>query len=175
MDNVYLRKKAGTSSDFALILILIAASFVLGAVSAVLLREQTAESIMSIRQTARISVWICLAALLFADTACIVMPAARALSVLISAIFGALMTLASYLYADSKLFSTVFLMFTAVIFVFATAITYVSDRIFVMSPKLRSVIYSDRKLLHELNVFNIIMASLMLTAVVSAALFISYN
>ena len=66
MDNVNLRKKVGVSSDFALSLVLISVLFALGAVAAVLLREQAAESIMSIRQTARISVWLSLAALLFA-------------------------------------------------------------------------------------------------------------
>ena len=172
MDNVNLRKKVGISSAFALSLVLIAVLFALGAVAAVLLREQAAESIMSIRQTARISVWLSLAALLFADAACLVMPAACVLSVLFSAIFGALMTFVSYLYSDLKLFSTGFFMFAAVVFSFAVAVTYVSDRVFTLSPKLRTFIRGDRRLLRELNVFNAVSAALVLAAVISAALLI---
>lgn len=172
MDNVNLRKKVGVSSEFALSLILITASFALGAVSAVLLREQAAESIMSIRQTARIPAWLSLAALLFADAACLVMPVASVLNLLLSAIFGALMTFVSYLYSDLKLFSTEFFAFAAVAFAFAVAVTYVSDRVFTLSPKLRTFIRGDRKLLRELNVFNAVSAALMMAAVVSAAVFI---
>lgn len=172
MDNVNLRKKVGVSSEFALSLILIAVSFTLGAASAVLLREQAAESIMSIRQTVRISVWLSLAALLFADAACLVMPVASVLSVLLSAIFGALMTFVSYLYSDLKPFSTEFFMFAAVVFVFAVAVTYVSDRVFTLSPKLRTFIHGDRKLLRELNVFNAVSTVLMLATVISAAVII---
>ena len=70
------------------------------------------------------------------------------------------------------LFSTGFFMFAAVVFAFAVAVTYVSDRVFTLSPKLRTFIRGDRRLLRELNVFNAVSAALVLAAVISAALLI---
>lgn len=172
MDDVNLRKIVGVSSDFAFSLVLIAVSFALGAASVVLLREHVAESIMSIGQTLKISVWLCLMALLFADTACIVMPAARAISVLISAMYGAAAALTAYLYSDLKLFSTEFFLFAAVIFAFTVAITYVSERVFALSIKMRTSVRADRKLGRELNTFNAFSTALVLAAIVSAAAFI---
>ena len=64
MDNINLRKIAGFSPAFTLSLMLITAAFALGAVSAALLIRNAADSIMSIRQSAQISAWICLVALL---------------------------------------------------------------------------------------------------------------
>lgn len=64
MDNINLRKIAGFSPAFTLSLMLITAAFALGAVSAALLIQNATDSIMSIRQSAQISAWICLVALL---------------------------------------------------------------------------------------------------------------
>ena len=172
MDNTDLRKNAGISPAFTLSLMLITAAFALGAASAALLIGNAADSIMSIRRPAQMSAWICLAALLFADAACLVIPAARVFSVILSAVCGAVTALISYLYSDLKLFSAEFFMFAAVIFAFAVAVTYVSDRVFALSPKLRTFICSDRKLRYELNAYSAVSAVLILAALIFAASFI---
>lgn len=172
MDNINLRKIAGFSPAFTLSLMLITAAFALGAVSAALLIWNAADSIMSIRQSAQISAWICLVALLFAAAACLVIPSARALSVLVSAACGAVIEIISYLYSDLKLFSADFFIFIALIFTFTVAITYISDCVFALSPKLRAFIRADHKLRHELNVFSSVSLVLILAAIIFAAMFI---
>ncbi len=172
MDNIDLRRKVVISPAFTLSLRLITAAFVLGTVSAALLCGSFAESIMSIGKSARISAWLCLATLLFADAACLITPASRVICVLLSAAFGGVTAFISYLYADVKLLTSEFFIFAAVIFAFTVSITYVSDRVFVLSPKLRTVIRSDHKLRYELKAFNAVSGALVLTAIISAAVFI---
>ncbi len=172
MDNIDLRKKTGISTDFALSLMLITGVFVLGAVCAAMLRIPFYEDIMSIRQEIKVSGWICLAAMLFADAACVTMPAARALCLLLSAACGSAASCMSYLYSESKLFSSEFFAFSAVMFAFCAAIVYVSDRVFALAPRLRGFIRADRRLRRELNLFCAVSAALMLAAFVSAAVFI---
>ena len=172
MDSINLRRKVSISQSFTPSLMIITAAFVLGAVFTILFREAIMDDIMSILQSAGLIGWICLATLIFADTACIVMPAARVLSTLFAAAFGAMTLAMSYLHASLKLFSSEFFVFAAVIFLFSVAITYVSDRIFALSPKLRTFIRSDHKLRYEINVFNAVSVALMLAAIISAAVFI---
>ncbi len=172
MDNIDLRRKTGISTDFSLSLMLITGAFILGAVCMAMLRMPLYENIMSIRQAVKMSGWICLAALLFADAACAVMPAARVFCVLLSAACGSAAACISYLYSESKLFSTDFFAFAAVVLAFSAATAYVSDCVFTLAPKLRGFIRADRRLRHELNMFCAVSAALMLTAFVSAAVFI---
>ncbi len=172
MDNIDLRKKAGISPDLSLSLPLITAAFILGAVCTAMLRMSLYEDIMSIGQAARVSGWVCLSALLFAAAACVVMPAARVLSALLSAVCGAAAVCMSYLYSDLKLFSTEFFAFAAVMLAFTAAFAYASARVFVLSPKLRSFISTDRRLRRELNVFCAVSAALTLLSLASAAVFI---
>ena len=96
MDSINLRRKVGISQSFTPSLMIITAAFVLGAVFTILFREAIMDDIMSILQSAGLIGWICLATLIFADTACIVMPVARVLSTLFAAAFGAMTAFSRY-------------------------------------------------------------------------------
>ncbi len=172
MDSIDLRKKTGFTPSFGLSRMLPAAAFILGCVCTALLRTMLTADIMSIVRTVKAAGWITLAALLAADCACIVMPGARALCVLLSAACGASAAGLSYLYSDLKPFSAEFYVFAAAIFTFAAAAAYVSERVFALSPRLRRLIRGDRRLRYELNVFCAVSSALMLAAIVLAAVFI---
>ncbi len=172
MDNYDLRKKDGFIPGFGLGLMLAAAAFAVGCCCTALLRIPPATDVMSIGMTAKAAVWIVLTAFLAADAACIVMPAARVLSILLSSVCGAAAACMSYMYSSLKLFSSEFFAFTAVIFAFSAAVAYVSDRIFALSPKLRSVIRTDRRLRRELNIFCAVSSALAIAAIAAAAAFI---
>ncbi len=172
MDNYDLRKKDGFIPDFGLGLMLTAAAFAVGCCCTALLRMAPVTDVMSIGMTEKAAVWIALAAFLSAESACIVMPAARVLSILLSAVCGAAAACISYMYSSLKLFSSEFFAFAAVIFTLSAAVAYVSDRVFVLSPKLRSVIRTDRRLRRELNIFCAVSSALALAAIAAAAAFI---
>ena len=169
MDNIDLRRKTGIKPDFGWALVLITAAFVLGAAASAMLGGTFIPSIMSIGRPAEITGWICLAALLAAESACLVMPLSRVLCVLLSAAAGASAGVLSYLYSGLKLFSDDHFALAAAIFAFSAACAYISERVFTLSPRLRSIIRSDRRLRHELDLLCAVSAALALAASACAA------
>lgn len=172
MDNIDLRKKSGASRAFPLGTALVSAAFALGAVSLTLLLRSDSSSVMSISTCAVTDLWLCFALLILAQALCIIMPCARALTAVFAVLTGADAELISYSYSEFALFSSEFFALFGVIFAFSAAGVYACDRAFTLSPKLRAFIRADRRLRYELNLFCAVFATLMLAAIVSAALFI---
>ncbi len=169
MDNTDLRRKTGFKPDFGWALMLMTAAFALGAAAPAVLGETFIPGIMSIGGPAEVLGWISLAALLFAECAFIVMPLSRVLTVLFSAAAGALAGILSYLYSGLKLFSDDYFALAAAIFAFSACSAYISERVFTLSPKLRSLIRSDRRLRYELDLLCGLSAALVSAALACAA------
>lgn len=172
MDNIDLRKKPGAFNAFPLGTALVSAAFALGAVSLTLLLRSDLSSVMSISTCAVTDLWLCFALLILAQALCIIMPCARVLTAVFAVLTGADAELISYSYSGFALFSPEFFALFGVIFAFSAAGVYACDRAFTLSPKLRAFIRADRRLRYELNLFCAVFATLMLAAIVSAALFI---
>ena len=172
MDNIDLRKKPGAFNAFPLRTALVSAAFALGAVSLTLLLRSDLSSVMSISTCAVTDLWLCFALLILAQALCIIMPCARVLTAVFAVLTGADAELISYSYSEFALFSPEFFALFGVIFAFSAAGVYACDRAFTLSPKLRAFIRADRRLRYELNLFCAVFATLMLAAIVSAALFI---
>lgn len=172
MDNIDLRKKPGAFNAFPLGTALVSAAFALGAVSLTLLLRSDSSSVMSISTCAVTDLWLCFALLILAQALCIIMPCARVLTAVFAVLTGADAELISYSYSEFALFSPEFFALFGVIFAFSAAGVYACDRAFTLSPKLRAFIRADRRLRYELNLFCAVFATLMLAAIVSAALFI---
>lgn len=172
MDNIDLRKKPGAFNAFPLGTALVSAAFALGAVSLTLLLRSDLSSVMSISTCAVTDLWLCFALLILAQALCIIMPCARVLTAVFAVLTGADAELISYSYSEFALFSPEFFALVGVIFAFSAAGVYACDRAFTLSPKLRAFIRADRRLRYELNLFCAVFATLMLAAIVSAALFI---
>lgn len=172
MDNINLRKKPGAFNAFPLGTALVSAAFALGAVSLTLLLRSDSSSVMSISTCAVTDLWLCFALLILAQALCIIMPCARVLTAVFAVLTGADAELISYSYSEFALFSPEFFALFGVIFAFSAAGVYACDRAFTLSPKLRAFIRADRRLRYELNLFCAVFATLMLAAIVSAALFI---
>ncbi len=172
MDNIDLRKKPGAFNAFPLGTALVSAAFALGAVSLTLLLRSDLSSVMSISTCAVTDLWLCFALLILAQALCIIMPCARVLTAVFAVLTGADAELISYSYSEFALFSPEFFALFGVIFAFSAAGVYACDRAFTLSPKLRAFIRADRRLRYELNLFCAVFATLMLAAIVSAALFI---
>lgn len=172
MDNIDLRKKPGAFNAFPLGTALVSAAFALGAVSLTLLLRSDLSSVMSISTCAVTDLWLCFALLILAQALCIIMPCARVLTAVFAVLTGADAELISYSYSEFALFSPEFFALFGVIFAFSAAGVYACDRAFTLSPKLRVFIRADRRLRYELNLFCAVFATLMLAAIVSAALFI---
>lgn len=150
MDNIDLLKNIKHSSEFAPFLPLLCLAFMLGAISLVLLRETLPVWIMSIQTgSALTAVSLCLALLPMLGL-CLIAPCGRALCAILAVFCGFAAGLLSYNYAQFELFSAAFFAISALSFVFALAVLFISDRVFALSSKIRAVLRSDKRLYAEL-------------------------
>lgn len=149
-----------------------AAAFILGAAAVGIMRGKIINCVMSIIGQNPIVIWLCLLTLVIAITASVIMPAARVIAVLFSTLCGTVAALISYVYSSLKLFSADFFAFSAVVFLFTSAIAYISDCVFTLAPKLRSFVCADRRLRVKLNVFCAAAAAFVVASAAASALFI---
>ena len=171
MDNIDFRKKAGKLHGLPLGSMLTTAAFAVGAVLLALFFRTDLNGVMSITAGEGASLWLCFALLILAAALCVIMPAARVLTVVFAALSGASAALISYSYSEVTVFSTEFFALCGVIFVFSAALSCASENAFALSAKLRALVRADRKLRYELNLFCVLFAALMLAAIIAAALF----
>lgn len=171
MDNIDFRKKAGKLHGLSLCSMLITAAFVIGAVLLTLFFRTDINGVMSIAADAEASLWLCFAMLILAAALCVIMPAARVLTLVFSALSGAAAALISYFYSEVTIFSTEFFALCGVIFIFSAAFSCASENAFMLSVKLRELVRTDRRSRYELNLFCVLFAALMFAAIISAVLF----